>query len=457
MDEDLSLHRLTEDWGTRESVELYLDRCQVDTPGKIVSSVWEHIHERRATVGKVVDFGAGDGRFAREGRYKSYVGYEIDAARCERASLPSSATLLPQCAFSARIDDADVCLGNPPYVRNQDLPAGWRQTAAASVQARTGVKLSGLANAWQYFFLLGLASTKPDGLVAIVIPYEWVSRPSAEALRNFIRENGWDVTVYRLMDDTFNRVLTTSSITIVDKRASTGKWVFHEEDLDGSFRVLPTEAGGICGVLKYATRRDARACEVHAKRGLSPGTQKVLTLTEGERVRSGLMIGTDVVHCVTSLRGLDPAYTVLNDKIFNKHFRLAGAKCWLIRTDRKPSARLKAYLDSTPPENYQTSTCSNRDRWWEFTMPEMPALLVATGFRGVFPKVIVNSIGARAVGSVSGIYGVSQKNRAKIANALREIDLTDCIVPHSNGLKKLEINQLNTLLQSIAGEKATSK
>lgn len=87
----------------------------------------------------------------------------------------------------------------------------------------------------------------------------------------------------------------------------------------------------------------------------------------------------------------------------------------------------------------------------------MPALLVATGFRGVFPKVIVNSIGARAVGSVSGIYGVSQKNRAKIANALREIDLTDCIVPHSNGLKKLEINQLNTLLQSIAGEKATSK
>jgi hypothetical protein len=457
MDEDLSLHRLTEDWGTRESVELYLDRCQVDTPSKIVSAVWAHIHERRPAVGKVVDFGAGDGRFAREGRYVSYVGYEIDEGRCRASSLPRAARLVPQCAFSAQISDADVCLGNPPYVRNQDLPQGWRQRAARELVTRTGVALSGLANAWQYFFLLGLTSTKPDGLVAIVIPYEWVSRPSAEALRKFIRSEGWDVRVYRLVDDTFSQVLTTASITIVDKRRSTGRWEFYEESPDGSFRSLATEAGGVHGVVKYATRRDTSRSKVYAKRGLSPGTQEVLTLSEGERVRAGLMVGTDVVPCVTSLRGLDPAHTVLNEKVFKEHFRLAGAKCWLIRTDRKPSARLKAYLEAIPEGSYRTATCMKRDCWWAFAMPDVPVLLAATGFRGRFPKVVVNAIGARAVGGVSGVYGLPQRRRSSVAKALRSINLTDSIVPHSNGLKKLEINQLNTLLKSITGEKVSDK
>ena len=35
-----ALHRLTEAWGTRAAVSLYLDRCQVDTPDNIVSKVW---------------------------------------------------------------------------------------------------------------------------------------------------------------------------------------------------------------------------------------------------------------------------------------------------------------------------------------------------------------------------------------------------------------------------------
>lgn len=457
MEEDLSLHRLTEDWGTRESVELYLDRCQVDTPSKIVSAVWVHVNERRPTISKVVDFGAGDGRFARGGAYKSYVGYEIDETRCKSASLPYAAELVSECAFSTRINDADVCIGNPPYVRNQDLPKGWRHSAASELVARTGVMLSGLANAWQYFFLLGLASTKPDGLVAIVIPYEWVSRPSADALRNFIRGNGWDVSVYRLVDDTFNRVLTTASITIVDKRGGSGQWRFYEEAGDGSFRSLLTEAGSANGVVKYATRRETGSRRVYAKRGLSPGTQEVLTLTEGERVRAGLAIDADVVPCVTSLRGLDAAHTVLTEKIFKYHFRDAGTKCWLIRTDRKPSIRLRAYLNSIPEDKYQTSTCMGRECWWAFAMPDTPSLLAATGFRGEFPKIVVNTIGVRAVGGVSGIYGVSRRMRSKVAATLRAIDLTDCVVPHSNGLKKLEINQLNTLLRSVIGEKGDAK
>jgi hypothetical protein len=61
--------------------------------------------------------------------YREYTGYEIDAQRCSFLKTPRNAALINKCAFSKQIDDADVCVGNPPYVRNQDLPNGWRERA----------------------------------------------------------------------------------------------------------------------------------------------------------------------------------------------------------------------------------------------------------------------------------------------------------------------------------------
>jgi methylase of polypeptide subunit release factors len=189
----------------------------VDTPPDVVAEVWRQIRKRRKQIDHVVDYGAGDGRFALAGEFKTYTGFEIDPRRCTNASLPENATILNQCAFSAPLLMADVSVGNPPYVCNQDLPIGWRQRASEILQETTGVSLSGLANAWQYFFLWSLATTNNEALCALVIPYEWVSRPSARAIRAFIKEKGWSVSVYRLLDSTFHRVLTTSSITIVER------------------------------------------------------------------------------------------------------------------------------------------------------------------------------------------------------------------------------------------------
>ena len=96
------LRTLTQEWGPYAAVALYLDRCQVHTPPEIVAEVWQHVYERRQWLGKVVDFGAGDGRFAQTGGYEEYVGYEIDAELCRDAQLPSGASLVNSCAFSTR-------------------------------------------------------------------------------------------------------------------------------------------------------------------------------------------------------------------------------------------------------------------------------------------------------------------------------------------------------------------
>jgi hypothetical protein len=442
------LRELTEEWGPYEEVTLYLDRCQVDTPHEVVSAVWRHIAERRTHVTKVVDFGAGDGRFATVGKYESYVGYEIDFDRAKHTKLPRRASLINQCAFSDIVKDADVCVGNPPYVRNQDLPTGWRQRAAAAIRERIGVTISGLANAWQYFALLALASTKSDGLVALVIPFEWVSRPSARALRSYVKKNRWNVAAYRLRDETFQGVLTTSSITIIDKRESSRKWEYFEENHDGTYRNLASPTGSEADVLTYAKRPSKRS-GIFVRRGLSPGTQQALMLTEGQRARFGLQIGIDVVACVKSLRSVPSDALTLTDALFRTRFRDEGMKCWLIRTDATPSLRLTSYLKGIPTAQRATATCRLRDEWWKFSMPQPPSVIVASGFRGSRPKAVQNAIDAVAIGAVFGVYGLSVARAKELVKHLRAIDLSRRVVSHSNGLRKVEPRQLHTVVNSF--------
>ena len=439
-------------WGDRNNVTRYLKRCRVDTPYTVVDSVWEHVYNMRESVHKVLDFGAGDGRFSRYGRFEEYVGYEIDRSLYTQSELPKNATIVNQCAFVDEITDADLCIGNPPYVRNQYLPLQWRRRVASTLERRTGVVFSGLANAWQYFFALSLVSTNQNGLCVLVIPFEWVSRPSAKSLREYIRSHRWSVKVYRLADNKFNNVLTTSSITIVDKDNTDGEWSYYEESSQGQFTLLNSPSGSNTGVLPYKAKREIPIEAPVAKRGLSPGTQKVLTLSEGERVRNGLLIGRDVVPCVTTLRPLTNSVRDLSFTAFCRYYRDAGKKCWLIRTDVNPSFALQEYLSTVPPSAYQTSTCLKREVWWKFNMPLTPRLLFAQAFTGRFPKVVRNSVSARAVGGVCGIYNINEGNCSRIHSMLQGIDLRGRIVSHSNGFRKVEVNQINSLLADGFGD-----
>lgn len=340
-------------------------------------------------------------------------------------------------------------LGDPPFVRNQDLPLGWRTRVAAKLTDRSGVALSGLANAWQYFFLLALLSTSKDGVCALVVPYEWVSRPSVAPLRRYIRERGWDVQVYRLTAEPFESVLTTASITIIDKGGKSGRWSYFDTGADGIDVAIANETGGDEGLVAY-TRVSRTGSAPRAMRGLSPGTQRVLILTEGERARLGLKPGRDVVRCATTLRTLGPGVADLDVTTFDSFYRNAGRRCWLIVPEAAAAGgSLAEYLDSVDPAEYATQTCLDRERWWEFKMPDAPDALVATCFKGNAPKAVLNGAGAIAVGGVAGVHGAGREGAAAFLARLGRIDLRKRIVAHANELFKLEIGQLNTLLSEV--------
>ena len=79
-------------------------------------------------------------------------------------------------------------------------------------------------------------------------------------------------------------------------------------------------------------------------------------------------------------------------------------------------------------------------------MPPVPVALVASSFKKDAPKCVDNLIQARAVGSVCGIYETDEHDLLALRSLLNDPGLPERIVPHANGMRKLEIGQINTLL-----------
>ena len=84
-------------------------------------------------------------------------------------------------------------------------------------------------------------------------------------------------------------------------------------------------------------------------------------------------------------------------------------------------------------------------------MPKAPEVLMAQGFKGEFPKALRNSINARAIGGVCGIHNLDDDQISSITQGLDGVRLRDRVVAYANGFRKIEINQINSLLQKKFG------
>lgn len=429
----------------------HLTRCQVETPHDVVRLVWSVISKQRPEqiFASVLDLGAGDGRFSLiTDVYQHYIGIERDESKVSQAKLPSGASLVVADAFQWKGDDYELCIGNPPYIRHHGLDPKWRAMALESIVADGGPVLKKTANAFVFFLAQALMRTKDDGLVAQVVPYEWVTRPSAIELRKYIESKGWSVDVYRFDSDIFPTVLTTASITIIDKKSRSGIWKFGTISRSGAVKFTNHASGTRSKVISYA---DGTA-DCKAIRGLSPGGQEIFVLTEEERLFYSLKRDRDVRPCVTSLRSVDQNLANLDSETFEQIFVRSGARCWLIRSDLDDhSPELSRYLSGVQAEAWNRySTCTTRKLWWRYRPHPAPALLVASGFTLKSPKVLLNDVGAIAVGSVYGVLLDEDADAARMmANGLRGYDFQRRLVHHSNGLKKIEVRQLNAVLADL--------
>src|SRR5260370_914910 len=108
-----------------------------------------------------------------------------------------------------------------------------------------------------------------NGLIAMFVPFDWLSPHSAKTLRHLLHDNRWAVSVYRFDSQIFRDVLTTSCVTVIDKSKHSTRWNFF--DIDSSLRIRPRRgaSGTANDILPYEDRG-----EIWGLRGLSPGSQK---------------------------------------------------------------------------------------------------------------------------------------------------------------------------------------
>ena len=322
------------------------------------------------------------------------------------------------------------------------MDSEWQCAVAGYLSENANRSIDLRANAFLYFMLKALLSTDRDGLVALIVPFEWVSRPSSRWMRDYISSQNYSVEVYRMPEGVFQSVLTTASLSIIDKSSRESTWRFFKVNKDYEVSPLPTPSGTRRKVLEYSARKE----NLFAQRGLSPGTQKVFCLTEEERLHSRLKIGKDVVPCVTSLKNLPSNIKMLTKSVFQRYFVANAERCWLIRSDKVAvSTQLMAYLESVDSKLIDTSTCNNREIWHRYKIPQTPKLLFSTGFVNHGPQVVENQYSAIAVGAVGGIYGDSSIAFRTLAREVRRFDFESCIVNHSGQLRKIEINQMNSI------------
>ncbi|MDR7015039.1 Eco57I restriction-modification methylase domain-containing protein [Acinetobacter sp. 3657] len=420
-----------------------LSASQVSTPEDVVSFFWSLVKQYRTDPLKnIVDFGAGDARFSQSDHFEHYLGIEIDPnAIVSSFSKNTRIKIINDCAFNLKEKNFDACIGNPPYVRHHDIESPWKEKIGKYLEKQLNIKFNLHSNLFSYFIALGLIKTHEAGLIAQVIPYEWVSRPSYNGLRDLLIREKWQVDIYCFEYPVFKDVLTTACITIIDKSKKNSQWNYFNVDKKLNISKRQGVSGTGKEVLAYSKHTTIRA-----RRGISPGSQKIFTLTEGERIHNRIS-KNDVEPCVTTLKGLPDDLYILDQESFKKYFVSQGRKCWLIKSNQENiSKNLKIYLDNIPEYSRQNYTCTHQHPWYNYEKYIIPQILIHSGFTKFGPRVLQNKVGAVAVGSVMAIDSDKNFEVVDLIDYLQNFNFEDQVVAHSNNLKKIEVRQLNSVI-----------
>lgn len=169
----------------------------------------------------VLEPSAGDGAFLRglqRNGLSHYVEHveavevlkeEADKADHALAALPFPGRVLNENVLrwaEGRAATFDLVLANPPYVRFQFISDEDKQRAR-SISGELGVAGTAVSNLWIPVFLLSLSKLRDGGVFSVILPTEFLTGISANAVRNWLLTNATDLSIDLFMPGSFPSVL----------------------------------------------------------------------------------------------------------------------------------------------------------------------------------------------------------------------------------------------------------
>lgn len=144
---------------------------QIFTPPPVVKAMLSLRHN----AGRALEPACGDGAFLEH--LRSAVGIEIDPSHCPPGSLN-----LDFFAYPER-EKFTTVIGNPPYVRYQDIPATTRKLLKSDL-------LDGRSNLYLFFIEKAVRHLQPGGELIFITPRDFLKATGAVRLNHWLFERG---------------------------------------------------------------------------------------------------------------------------------------------------------------------------------------------------------------------------------------------------------------------------
>jgi adenine-specific DNA-methyltransferase len=145
-------------------------------------------------------------------------------------------------------DAADFVLGNPPYIRLEDLPP-----AITAAYRRACPTMGGRADVYVGFLEVGLSSLKPDGVLGFIVADRWMHNAYGARLRKLVTSRfSVDVTIQMHDVDAFDEQVSAYPAVSILRRGKQRKSVI----ADTTSRFGPHDAEAL-GKWVSSSRRKA--------------------------------------------------------------------------------------------------------------------------------------------------------------------------------------------------------
>lgn len=427
------------------SAERRRDRGATYTPAPIVDAMVTWAVDEGASPARVVDPGAGSGRFLLAAAEKfpnaRLVGVDIDplATLMLRANAAVrgfasrlSVALADYRAFELpAIAGATLFIGNPPYVRHHDIDELWKAWFAASAR-RHGHAASKLAGLHIHFFLKTRDLARPGDFGTFITAAEWLDVNYGSVLRNMLAD-GLGGSAIHIIDPKarpFADALATGAVTCfrVGNRpaALMMRSVDALDDLAPLGRGRPVAWPTVAGARKWSA----------LMRGAPPvpqgSSRDFIELGELFRVHRGQVTGSNAIWiesdaacdvpsrfkriAVTGARELTRAGPELVSEDGLK--RVVDLPVDFDELSTKELRAVRRFLAwARKLGAHETYTARHRRAWWSVGLHE-PAPVLCTYMARRPPAFVRNRIGARHLNIAHGLYPVEPLGEDVLAGML---------------------------------------
>ncbi|MDQ3886901.1 MAG: class I SAM-dependent methyltransferase [Actinomycetota bacterium] len=438
------------------------------TPGELVDPMVNWVLHQRP--GRVVDAGAGSGRFsvavARKAPELDILAVDTDPlstimTRGALASLGVRHAAVLQADYTQlalpNFDGRTAFLGNPPYVRHHQLTAAtklWAQKTASKL----GHPVSGLAGLHALFFIATAAMGRPGDVGCFVTSAEWLDVNYGAIVRALFLGSLGGEALHVLEPESMPFEKTTTTAVVVNFRMGVQP---------PSVRFRPVRKIGDLGNLATTGEGVARARLAAAPRW-SPFVRTRQQIPEGYielgelcRVHRGAVTGSNstwitrgdidlpdqvLFASVTRARELFEAGEVLTDTVRLR--RVIDIPAELDQLDPAERERVERFIRKAKQASvHRGYIAAHRRAWWSVGLRK-PAPILATYMARRPPAFVLNAAAARHINIAHGLYPrqeLSDHALRRLAACLRTSASVSLGRTYAGGLTKFEPKEMERL------------